>query len=238
MKRKRGNILFLILLAVVLFAALAYAVTSSMRGGGRDASSESAETGTAAVLQWFSGLDAAVMRMSMNGIRHEDISFVYDSRFYEGGPINNYMDNTRCASDECRVFRPSGGGMTIPDFTRSTTTHPTGLVAGSSPAPGTFRLLVMQWPGAGTDRNDIVVMVRYIKPEICTRLNRAMGITATPAPSGTITDAHIVANWDDPAAQVFSANAAQLYGKDMFAYNITGSGDGRYCHVYHMVIAR
>ena len=82
-RKSRGNILFLILLAVVLFAALSYAVTAAMRGGGtKSAGSESAELAAAEILQWFTAVDNAVMRMNLvGGIAYEDISFVYDAKY-------------------------------------------------------------------------------------------------------------------------------------------------------------
>lgn len=49
--KQRGNILFLILLAVILFAALSYAVTQSLRGGGNDASDEQSRSLAATLLQ-------------------------------------------------------------------------------------------------------------------------------------------------------------------------------------------
>lgn len=65
MPSQRGNILFLILLAVVLFAALAYAVTSSMRGGGKDAGSEKMDLYAAQIINEVGAWRGAMTRLKM-----------------------------------------------------------------------------------------------------------------------------------------------------------------------------
>ena len=66
---QRGNILFLILLAVVLFAALSYAVTQGMRGGGKDAGPEKFKTLASQILQNVSLMENTMMRaMTVNGV--------------------------------------------------------------------------------------------------------------------------------------------------------------------------
>ncbi|GBH32909.1 hypothetical protein, partial [Sphingobium xenophagum] len=61
-RSQRGNVLFLILLGVALFAALNYAVTSSMRGEGKSGSSESYELAVTQILQWATTLQHTVAR--------------------------------------------------------------------------------------------------------------------------------------------------------------------------------
>lgn len=103
MHHRRGNILFLILLAVVLFAALAYAVTSSMRGGGKDVSDEKMQAMSSSIMQYGNLLANAIGRMMLvNDCKDTQISFELPS----GANPNPSAPAT------CKVFDPEGGGMT------------------------------------------------------------------------------------------------------------------------------
>ena len=65
----KGNILFLILLAVMLFAALSYAVTSSVRGGGKNASEENISLFIDQVIQAANLLENNMIRaMLVDGV--------------------------------------------------------------------------------------------------------------------------------------------------------------------------
>lgn len=105
---QRGNILFLILLAVVLFAALAYAVTSSLRGGGRDASSENDRAYAATLTQYASLIESTVNRMMLTGnVKVEQLDFQAVGYSSEGANVNC----TATGSTACKVFHPDGGGI-------------------------------------------------------------------------------------------------------------------------------
>ena len=64
--RNNGNALFLILIAVALFAALSYAVTNSGRGGG-DISREDAEIQVAQILNDLASYKAGIDRLKVIG---------------------------------------------------------------------------------------------------------------------------------------------------------------------------
>lgn len=66
---------------MILFAALSYAVTQSLRGGGNDASEESVRVQAASIIQFLDQLDIAVLRMQMSkNIPIANISFGHDSK--------------------------------------------------------------------------------------------------------------------------------------------------------------
>ena len=163
MRQDRGNILFLILLAVVLFAALSYAVTQGMRGGGNNASNESAQAKVSELNNYFAQMDAAVTRMMMTGgVKDYELNFYYLAN-------NNYVagnnDNTNCTTSNCRVFDPAGGavsGRKMTSFTRGTLSNPE-------------RIFLLKVPGAGTDKLDIVYGFHNVDLNICREVNKKIG---------------------------------------------------------------
>ena len=60
---EKGNVLFLILIAVALFAALSYAVTQSTRSGGGSADRERSILSSASLTQGPTALRTSLIRM-------------------------------------------------------------------------------------------------------------------------------------------------------------------------------
>lgn len=104
---QKGNILFLILIAVVLFGALTYATTSSLRGGGSDISSERSKAIASEIMNYAISIKTAIMRLQLaHGCQDEQISFDNPN-----DPVGRYNNLNAPVDKRCHVFDLSGGGI-------------------------------------------------------------------------------------------------------------------------------
>jgi len=98
---QRGNVLFLILIAVALFAALSYAVTSSNRSGSGDTSGEKAKLSQAVLDSYMAAINVGTMRLNFRGCGIIDYT-----------PPAGWGSETH----NCHLFHPDGGQVIYQDL--------------------------------------------------------------------------------------------------------------------------
>lgn len=169
-KSERGNVLFLILIAVALFAALSYAVTQSTRSGSSDASSETNLINSAQLAQYPAGVRTSVVRMVIGGISVDTLLFDTPSDF----ALVEAASKTANA-----VFHPSGGGAVFQ-------VAPNEVMANQTATNWIFTSdyevsQIGQSVAASSDGNEIVAMLPGVSSSVCKKINSELGITGTDA---------------------------------------------------------
>lgn len=108
MPAQNGNVLFLILIAVALFAALSYAVTISTRNGGLDISKDKINFTIAAIENAVTATQTGVTRLRFQNCTMREISESH-------APMDTYYDsnppNGGTYRQECNVWHTAGGGV-------------------------------------------------------------------------------------------------------------------------------
>lgn len=161
---QRGSALFIILIAVMLFAALSYAVSNMMRGGNEGLITEEKSNLYAdEILEYARQIGQSIhgLRIS-NDCTDTEISF-------ENAALAGYT-HTPAAPDACQVFNVSGGGMSY-------------LPATSVINGGLDWIFTGENDGAnvGTQCNadgcaDLIVILPDIKLTVCQAINKKLGI--------------------------------------------------------------
>ena len=176
-----GNVLFLILIAVALFAALSYAVTNSSRGGS-SASKETTAIAASQIIQYATSLEKAMLRMKLiNKCRDEEISF-------ETPELTGYTNNNSPDDDSCHLFELAGGEApyVAPNADWLDETYSAQPRYGEIFFP---RLLCVRGAGyveGGQDcwtvdsATDLIMFIPYLKREICVQINQKLGLYTTP----------------------------------------------------------
>lgn len=174
-KSESGNVLFLILIAVALFAALSYVVTQSTRSGGGSTEREKNILSSAQMTQYPTALRTSIIRMILGGVGVEDIVFNSPSNFDTGISVNTL------------VFHPQGGGASFQEA-------PADLGAtsgGGGPLTWyfnpTFRIA-----GIGIDTpvsgNDLIAFLPGVSAGICRQANQELGVVLPTTCATSSTD--------------------------------------------------
>lgn len=162
-QNESGNVLFLILIAVALFAALSYAVTQSTRSGSGTTERETVLLNSAGLTQYPTTLRTAVVRMILAGFDIGEIGFEAPGAAGFGG-----------LSARNQVFHPTGGGAVFQNAPAEV------MAANMAPTwyyNGNFEITGIGQDGTGG--NDLISFLPGVTIGVCRRLNEELGIPLT-----------------------------------------------------------
>lgn len=182
-RHEHGNALFLILIAVALFAALSYAVTRS----GRDTGNINKETNLidgAQRIQYAASIEQAVNHLKVIGnCSDEQIDFSGNngtSASINGTPYT-YTNAASPADGSCNVFSANGGNVIPKNFSAISGGLGTAVACGGCLPATSWLVTATRVVGNGTDvgaaGTDLLIWLGRPTREQCLNVNTTLGIT-------------------------------------------------------------
>lgn len=235
-RHQSGNVLFIILIACALFAALAYAVTKSSREPNTMATKEQAAINAAAVMQYFTRLKTTVDRLRLaSECADNQISF-------ENSIVSGYTNNNAPPSKKCHVFDPAGGGLTWQNTLEPGSAY-VPYFTGHEVVPG----MGTQPPAWLSPKGSELLGGVQVSLATAMKINDGMGIEnftnhwmygdTPPGVHHPLNSTKFVGNY--VAAETISANFGTIEGKRTACFqNAAGGGYSHNYYCFTVLIAR
>lgn len=165
---ENGNVLFIILIAIVLIGMLTAAIQTTSRPEGSNIDKETLIIRASEVQRYASELERAVNYIMQDGKSESDIQFAHPDAHSDYGDLSADPD----PSDQ--MFHVAGGGANY-------RAAPAGINDGSAWEfyAGTHL------PGMGTDtRAELIAVLPNVTQDFCDKINTLNGQTGIPADTG------------------------------------------------------
>lgn len=176
--RQSGNVLFIIFIAILLLAALSFAVTSSSRTG-NNISEQQADLYAAEIINFSGKVSRAVNQLMLRGCSVEQISFHHDTDgdgVYGTGAPDNYYLNPFTPGYECYVFHPDGGNIEYQDPPHAAlmpeSAFTDGHGWGTYVFTGGLSFYRVGEMCTGTTCTDLAIGMKWMAKETCEAINR------------------------------------------------------------------
>ncbi len=228
---EQGNVLFLILIAVALFAVLSYAVTSSTNVGSSDISKDKARANASQIIQYGSSIRNTISRLKIsNGCTDTNLDFYNELYKNIAGAYLTYINSSTPADGNCKVFSSSGGNLNpiipLPEALDFVTPLPT---TSARQGHGAFR--VGQIPNIGTDgiagtasANDLLLIVLILNKPTCMAINEILNVSnrGSDAPAEILPTMGFYTNGSYAASGIFTS--AEFVGHPAFCFKRSDQG--------------
>jgi hypothetical protein len=179
-RSQSGNVLFYILIAVGLLAALSYAVSQGNRGGATQISDERAGLYAGEIIEYANILSAAVAQLRLRGV--DTASLCFDHSEWGASDYNH----AGCGDDFNKIYNLSGAGIewtNAPAEAMDTAATPDNLWH----FYGDNEIELVGTTEGNATSSDLIILVDELSLPVCQKINEMLGVTAanTTPPTDT-----------------------------------------------------
>lgn len=227
-----GNVLFYILIAVALIAALSFAVVQSGGGGTKGISDDRARLIATEIIEYSNVMSSAVSQLTLRGVDLGELCF--DDANWGG---SNYAYSPACDDNFNKIFHISGAGVNwvqAPSEAMDGAASPDNLwhIYGDNEVESVGTTC----GAAGC--SDLILVVDELAKSVCQQINGLLDVTATSEDPPTDTDigeTRYIGAFGYTATIGDEAGGAELVGRASGCFENTT--DNKYVF-YKVLIAR
>lgn len=213
----RGNAMFLILIGVIMFAALIYAISSNWRTSGSIATVQQASLNADDLIEYGNGLRLPINRMlQLGGVTDTNIWFAATGADPAYGAVG--------ANPTAEVFNASGGTATYQ-------TPPAAACKSTCVYDFTGQYSIT---GVGTSAPELVMLAIDIDATVCQKVNDLLKTGWTTVPVDATLTSLVRFNgstYGSSPAITLTGASNEFVGKQSFCYRETG-GSQRYIYLH------
>ena len=164
MYTERGNVLWFILIAVALLAALTMVLSRSGSTVDQSGDIEQQRVKASQILRTAKSIEAGIQQMRLRGVSENDMSFWHDSNGDNTEDGSDTYYNANCTITDCKLFDAGGAGLTY-------SSPPSGVNDASEWIFNATNDVL----DVGTGAPDLLIILPNVKTSICAQINRMLG---------------------------------------------------------------
>lgn len=173
--RRSGNVVIIILVAIGLFAALAYTFMRGGQQGQGNLTAHQARVAAQDLLTYVNTVEKTVNRLITRGCSENQLDFANDTWVRNNGEtIYDTGHNSQAPDTGCSVFGPDAiRALTFPDYGWS-------AAGATNTRAGSFRVITLRIPEIGEeDQADLIITYTSNSRDLCLRFNELAGVENT-----------------------------------------------------------
>lgn len=178
MNPESGNVMFYILIAIALLAALSFAISQGSRGGADGLTGEHERLLASEILEYSDTVKKSVQILRLRGIGFDQLDF--------DAPALAGHNNAACTGDDCMIFNLSGGGAVYKQASADAMT-----TAGDWLFAANNEVDEVGTTTGAADGADLLMILQPLKKAICININDRLGVPNNGAGGDPPDDAEI-----------------------------------------------